>query len=379
MRSPSQHLVAVRSLLPRARTTAPLIDATGHRLTRPVTAVVDSPRFDNSQMDGYALSEEHLATLPATFDVGADVAAGTDPGVLADQIRPVMTGARLPAGTVAIVPVEHCDPPEFAPRVSVPEVPRGHFIRHQGVDLAAGETLLPAGATLTPAGVAALASQGISEVEVEEPARIIICTGGAEIGTDIPDANAPMLHALARRAGITVAAHVATDDDVDALDRDLAAAVAEHQPTAIITSGGISHGKYEVIRHLLPDGWFGHVSQQPGGPQGLSTYHGVPVISLPGNPISTLVSFRLFVAPVLGSAPEPVTAVLDEDRTGLGDDRDQFLRGELHVDKKGVVRARGIGEAGSHFIAQAVEATALLQIPARATLTAGDTITVYPL
>lgn len=394
MRTPEDHLLEVAQLLPRHPSRAvPLSQALGARLVSDIHAVVDSPRFDNSQMDGYALSLAQVHQTPASFPAGPTIPAGTDPDAhypqgLADQIAPIMTGAKLPAGTAAIVPVEKCEPGQFVAtggQVTVPQIPEGQFIRPAGSDITTGEPLLNAGATIDPVAIGVLAGQGIERVEVTAPARVVLCTGGAEVGgggdavASIPDSNGPMLQALCERAGIQVAARVLTNDDLGQLRADLGAAVTEHSPTAIITSGGISHGKFEVIRQLLePQGWFGHVSQQPGGPQGLSTFRGTPVISLPGNPISTMVSFRLFVAPLLGIAPEPVAARLSEDIRGLPD-RDQFLRGRLYVDEMEVHRVGSVGGAGSHLLAQALTANCLIHIKAPGHYSADMRVTAYPL
>src|SRR5699024_3141692 len=282
----------------------------------------DSPRFDNSQMDGYAVPTAD----GGTFEVTATIPAGTSPGLLAGKAAPIMTGAAVPADAAAIIPVEKATPAEFlepGETISLPATEPGQFIRVQGCDVAAGSTSIPAGTTISAAAIAAMASQSILEVEVFSSARILICTGGAEIqaseladtqGTaTIPDANAPMLRALASAAGIEVVGHVSTNDDPSALKTALAAAIEKLQPDVVVTSGGISAGKFEVVRQVLASSsaakdspataWFGHVDQQPGGPQGCAVFNSVPVICLPGNPVSTLVSFRLFVAPVLGHVP----------------------------------------------------------------------------
>lgn len=393
MRTPEDHLLALSQLLPeRPARATPLSQALGTRLVDDLHAVADSPRFDNSQMDGYALSLAQVRQTPARFAVGPTIPAGTDPDShypqgVTDRIAPIMTGAKLPAGAAAIVPVEKCEPGEFAAegeQVLVPQLPEGQFIRPAGSDITTGELLLSAGAVIDPVAIGVLASQGITEVEVATPARVVLCTGGAEVGgggdavASIPDSNGPMLQALCERAGIAVAARVLTNDDLAQLETDLGAAVAEHSPTAIITSGGISHGKFEVIRQLLEShGWFGHVAQQPGGPQGLSTFRGTPVICLPGNPISTMVSFRLFVAPLLGIVPEPVTARLSQDVRGLPD-RDQFLRGKLYVDDLEVHRVVPVGGAGSHLLAQALSANCLIQIKAPGSYSADMRVTAHP-
>jgi len=378
MRTPETHAREVAVALPARQVTAvALHQAQDMVLAADIHAGFPSPRFDNSQMDGYALPQ----CASGTYLVGPTIAAGNDPARVLngplDAACPIMTGAKVPEGTAAIVPIERCEPQEFlAPggRITVPETSPGQFIRRTGSDLEEGSLLAARGDKLTPARLAALASQGIAEVEVYRPARILICTGGAEIGhgnAAIPDANAPLLTAMAGRAGIDVAGYITTDDDPQALERAFTEAIAQHRPDAIITSGGISAGKFEVVRQVL-DGWFGHVDQQPGGPQGIAAFGGTPVICLPGNPISTLVSFRLFVAPALGWAPEPFRVPLAASIEGLAH-KEQFRRGRVDS------QAHILGGASSHLLAQAADATHLLRIPAGQRLTEGQEVEVYPL
>lgn len=378
MRTPETHAREVAAALPAPQaTTVPLTQAQDMVLAADIHAGFPSPRFDNSQMDGYALPQCAAGTYP----VGPTIAAGTEPAQVLDSplssACPIMTGAMVPEGTAAIVPIERCEPQEFlAPgdRITVPETSPGQFIRRTGSDLEEGALLAARGDKLTPVRLAALASQGIDEVEVYRPARILICTGGAEIGhgsAAIPDANAPLLTAMAHRAGIDVAGCITTDDDPQALERAFTEAIAQHRPDAIITSGGISAGKFEVVRQVL-DGWFGHVDQQPGGPQGIAAFRGTPVICLPGNPISTLVSFRLFVAPALGWAPEPFHVPLAASIDGLLH-KDKFRRGRVDA------RAHILGGASSHLLAQAADATHLIRIPAGQRLEKGQEVEVYPL
>ncbi|WIM67884.1 molybdopterin molybdotransferase MoeA [Corynebacterium breve] len=392
-RTPEQHLAEIRRHLgTRPTTTMGLIDAARYQATaaQDVVAEFASPRFDNSQMDGYALSVLQVGATPGQFRVGPTIPAGTDPDYvypngITNAIVPIMTGAKLPRGTAGIVPIEDCQPAFFSEEgafIQVPVMQPGQFMRTTGSDIQAGDVVVKAGTRVTPAVVATLASQGCGGLEVYRPGRIVTVTGGAEIGVNgaaaIPDANEPMLEALAHRYGIDVVSHVRTDDDPARLKSDLENIVAEYAPDAIVTSGGISHGKYEVVRQVLErSGWFGHVDQQPGGPQGLSTIAHTPVISLPGNPISTLVSFRLFVAPVLGHAPKPFEAKLTEGRRGLLD-RDQFLRGRL-IHDSGSVLAAPVGGTESHLISQAVPADCLIRIPQTATIPSGGRVEVYPL
>lgn len=378
MRTPETHAREVAAALPaRQAITVPLTQAQDMVLAADIHAGFPSPRFDNSQMDGYALPQCAAGAYP----VGPTIAAGTEPSQVLDgplaSACPIMTGAKVPEGTAAIVPIERCEPQEFLSpggRITVPETSPGQFIRCTGSDLEEGALLAARGDKLTPVRLAALASQGIDAVEVYRPARILICTGGAEIGhgsAAIPDANAPLLTAMAGRAGIDVAGYITTDDDPKALERAFTEAIAQHRPDAIITSGGISAGKFEVVRQVL-EGWFGHVDQQPGGPQGIATFHDTPVICLPGNPISTLVSFRLFVAPALGWAPEPFHVPLAAGIDGLPH-KEQFRRGRVDS------RAHILGGASSHLLAQAADTTHLIRIPAGQRLEKGQEVEVYPL
>ena len=378
MRTPETHAREVAAALPaRQATTVPLTQAQDMVLAADIHAGFPSPRFDNSQMDGYALPQCAAGTYP----VGPTIAAGTEPAQVLDGpltgACPIMTGAKVPEETAAIVPIERCEPQEFlspGARITVPETSPGQFIRRTGSDLEEGALLATRGDRLTPVRLAALASQGIAEVEVYRPARILICTGGAEIGhgsAAIPDANAPLLTAMARRAGIDVAGYITTDDDPQALELAFTEAIAQHRPDAIITSGGISAGKFEVVRQVL-DGWFGHVDQQPGGPQGIAAFDRTPVICLPGNPISTLVSFRLFVAPALGWAPQLFRVPLAAGIEGLPH-KDQFRRGRVDS------HAHILGGASSHLLAQAADATHLIRIPAGQRLAEGQEVEVYPL
>lgn len=418
MRSPEEHLAAVRRLLGPARTEEVAVrEAAGRVLAADALAAADSPRFDNSQMDGYAVDAAALETLPAALPVGPTVPAGTDPAEVvpegvAGRAVPVMTGSKLPAGTAAVVPVEKCEPDTFtaaeaAGEVHVSATTTGKFVRAAGSDLARGAVVAPAGRRVDAITLAALINASVARVRVRARARVLICTGGAEVVDDpngaatIPDSNGPMLAELCRHHGLEPVGRVRTDDDPGRLGADLAAAIEKHRPDVVVTSGGISHGRFEVVRQLLEadgqDVWFGHVTQQPGGPQGIGRLGGVPVVCLPGNPVSTMVSFRLFVAPALGEAPAPETARLTEALDGLSDARVQFRRGYLGrgtdagagaapgaepgaaAGDASVVTATPLGGPGSHLISQAVGADCLIEVPSGAHLAAGDAVTVHRL
>lgn len=381
--------------------TKPLVESIGWRLASDVVTTSPSPLFDNSQMDGYGIGYANIAG--GRLRVGPDVPAGTDPaqiyqygvnGYGHDTAVPIMTGAQIPEDVVAIVPVEQADPPEFLEAgqyVELPAVEVGKFIRRVGSDMPAGTLLAQAGQTIDAALVAAAASQGLTELPVKARPRIAVVAGGDEVvGGETPvaakifDANTPLVTALGVTHGMNIVATAATTDDLRDFRRVLDDLISEHAPDIILTSGGISEGKYEVVRQLfdrLDESWVGKVAQQPGGPQGYAIYGSTPVIALPGNPISTLVSTRMLVLPALwqafraGYEPVKITARLTEAVNGIRG-KTQYRRGIIGIDGAETV-AQLHGDAGSHLVAQAVGANALLEIPAMAQLQAGQQVTAH--
>lgn len=391
-RRPEDHLAAISTLLPVREIELVAPDrALGRRLARSVAAPRPLPAFDNSQMDGYALSDAHLAG--GAFPVGPQIPAGADvsclyPQGLGEPVAPIMTGAQLPDATVAVVPVEHCDPPVFsdAGTVRIPPCAPGQFLRRTGSDIPAGSMVFPAGHMVNERTVGSAALLGITELPVHRRARVVVCTGGNEVGGtgpgQIADANAPMLAAQCARYGIEVVGRVRTADDPAELSDALEQSIETLAPDAVITSGGISHGAFEVVRQVLEPrgGWFGHVAQQPGGPQGLALLdrngRDTPVICLPGNPVSTFVSFRLFVAPLLGEVDEPMEVTAAIELGGI-DGRDSFLRGIVTAEG-GALSARPVGGRGSHLLAQSITANALLRVPAGQSIAPGESVIAYP-
>lgn len=364
----------------------PLTQARGRVLAGDVEAVAPMPAFDNSAMDGFAVRADDVV-VDAALPVAARIFAGdTDPAPLAlGTVAAIMTGAPVPAGADAVVPVEQSH--EFDGRVEFSTVPDvGAFVRRTAADVAAGALVVPAGTTLSPRHLAALAATGTARVEVFRRPRVAVISTGSELVTpgtplafgQVYESNSVILGALCAAHGADVTYSGRAGDDGD-FERTLTAAAATAD--VVLTSGGVSMGEREPVRDLLADvGWFGPVAMQPGGPQGFSTWHDVPVISLPGNPVSVMVSFEVLVRNGLraagGLAPiDPTPAVLATKVTSIAG-RTQFLRGYLRDD--GIVDV--VGGPGSHLVATAANSTVLIEIDAAAEyLAAGEEVPTWPL
>lgn len=358
-------------------------------LARHATAAVDLPGFDNSQMDGYAVRSVDLAGAtpsdPAGLAVADPVPAGTWPSPLAPGTAvPVMTGAPIPDGADAVVKIEDADPPAFPEpgadatvRFSTPVAP-GTFVRSAGSDVAAGDVVVPAGTPLGPAQFGVLVAAGVTEIEVTEPPHVLLISTGSELvpagqplgAARLYDANGAALTAALAQVGARVT-HRVVPDDPAALRAVLAE--APDDVALAVTSGGVSAGAYEVVRQTLTDAWFGHVAVQPGGPQGLGTLtlgtaagaQEVPLVAFPGNPVSALVSFELFLRPVLAEATGATPTHRPHGRAPLAEAVDspaplhQVRRGRLDADG----RVEMVGGPGSHLLAHLAAATLLVHVP----------------
>lgn len=383
----------------------PVVTALGRVTTGVLRAPSDLPRFDDSQMDGVAV---RAADTPGTLPLGPAVAAGAVPEPLpAGRVAPIMTGAPLPEGADAVVPIEATDLGGFdalAPdtvRVRLPETSPGSFVRRRGSDAAAGEEVLPAGTRLTGAGLGLLASMGLTVVEVLARPRVLVLVGGDEVvppGTDLPagavyDANGTLLTGRLAGLGLEVAAVRLVDDSVEGFVEQVRADLDDCAPDLIVTSGGISAGRYEVVRQGLGtmeevQTSFGTVAVQPGGPQGLGTVtlpHGgsAAVVCLPGNPVSTWVSCEVLLADSLAEAwgtatSNPWTAARLQTAVRPPAEKDQIRRGRLGPpDEDGAAVAVPFDGTSSHLIAAAARAEILIRIPAGDTeLPAGTTVAV---
>ncbi|MEV7760622.1 molybdopterin molybdotransferase MoeA [Curtobacterium flaccumfaciens] len=367
-----------------------------HRvLASAVLSPVPLPPFDNSQMDGFAV---RAADAGQALRVVAPIPAGVVPEPLEPgTAAPIMTGARIPTGADAVFPVEATEPGAFPaalelPRVTVPaDLTAGTFVRVTGSDLPTGAELAPAGSPVTPALLGALAAAGVATVSVRRPLRVLVVSTGSELqGADadaatIGDANGIALRAALAQVGADSRA-VRVSDDVEAFDRALDAAVGDWADL-VVTTGGISAGAYEVVRQALePRGLaVTPVAMQPGGPQAFGSVvfgdgRAVPVVSFPGNPVSALVSFEVFLRPLLAAAvglvPDRPTQVLPAaSAAGSPIGKHQVRRGRV---QDGAVHF--VGGPSSHLLVHYAAATHLVHVPVGVdAVEVGDPLTVWSL
>lgn len=367
----------------------PLDDALGRVTTEPITSPVDLPLFRNSQMDGFAVRAVDLATLPAILPIAGEIAArpGEPLPLLPGSAVRIMTGAVMPAGSDAVVPVEDTDVDGDIVTIARGRA-AGDFVREPGSDVRAGDVLLPEGLRLASRHLAALAAAGLTRVVVAERVRVAIITTGSELIQpgeapelgQVFDSNSTALAAAVRSVGATVTFRAHVLDDHDAMRAALVRAAAS--ASVILTSGGISMGEYEVVRETLePLGArVGHVAMQPGGPQATALFEGVPVICFPGNPVSTQLSFEVFVAPLLRevsgiAAPARRPRTLTVGTASVPGKR-QFLRGAA-VGDDAVALVSG---PSSHLVAGLAASDLLVVVPeAVTTLVAGDSVETWEL
>lgn len=398
VRSVTDHQALVASLItPPPSVDVDVSEALSRSLAENVTARAPLPGFDNSAMDGYAVRAEDVSAAsagsPVALPVAVDLPAGTtdvaplEPG----SAHRIMTGAPVPPGADAIVPVEATDGGTTTVRIhEATDV--GRFVRRSGSDLAAGEPALTAGTTLGAPQLALLAALGETTVRITPPLHVLVVTTGDELVDpgdgplrpgQIFDANGVMLAAAVRSAGARSVRNLVTDDDVPGFLYALDDALDDVD--VVLTSGGVSAGAYEVVREALgPHGIdFAKVAMQPGMPQGAGRYRGVPVISLPGNPVSSLVSFEVFVRPALRAAMgltpterRRTRAMLTEPLTSI-DGKRQLRRGVLDSSAATVTTS---GPAASHHLHGLAHADALIDIPTAVTeLAEGTEVEVWDL
>ncbi|MFC7939639.1 gephyrin-like molybdotransferase Glp [Streptomyces sp. NPDC057387] len=385
-----------------------LLDAQGCVLVDDITVPLSLPPFDNSSMDGYAVRVTDVAgaseEFPAVLEVVGDVAAGqADPVTVGPgQAARIMTGAPLPPGAEAVVPVEWTDGglgegpvAGMRARSLAPEGARGHVhvyrpaeerahVRAKGSDVRSGDRALAAGTVLGPPQIGLLAAIGRGTVRVRPRPRVVVLSTGSELvqpdeqlaSGQIYDSNSFALTAAARDAGAIAYRVGAVTDDADTLRSTIEDQLV--RADLMVTTGGVSVGAYDVVKEALahvgdedePGGGvdFRKLAMQPGKPQGFGSIgpDHTPLLALPGNPVSSYVSFELFVRPAIRTLmglPDvhrpAVTASLAADKALTSPKgRRQFLRGS-HSDGS----VTPVGGSGSHLVAALAHANALIVVP----------------
>jgi molybdenum cofactor synthesis domain-containing protein len=395
MKSVDEHLAGILgALTPLAPLDLALLEARGAVLAETVAAPVSLPPFDNSAMDGYAVCSADLVSAspetPVALQVVGEVLAG-DQGVYG--IRPglctrIMTGAPMPGGADAVVPVEWTDGGTVQVRISR-TASAGNYIRRTGEDVVEGQVVVPPGTPLGAAQLGMLASLGRSRVLVRPRPRVVVLSTGSELREpgsplahgQIWDSNSFMLTAAVAEAGGVGYRQQTVGDEPD----KVLEAVHDQltRADALITSGGVSMGARDVVKEAFSGAEarltsaveFTKVAMRPGKPQGFGLVGDAhtPIFTLPGNPVSAYVSFQVFVRPALralqGLPPEPPTTVTAEVTADLRSPAGirHYLRGVLSfTDERAtggpgyvVVPAEG---QGSHQMAALATANALIVI-----------------
>ncbi len=381
---------AQRLILERARPLpverVPIEGASGRVLAETAFSTVDLPPFDSSAMDGFAVRAEDT---PGTLQIVGHIAAGRP---LGEPLRPgtaagIATGGEVPEGADAVAPIEIV----LAARetVEVPAVEAGANVRPRGGDVRAGETVASAGDVLTPARLGAVAAAGVAEVRTPRRPRVAVVPTGTELRKpgerlapgEVYEANGLILEAQLTGVGALVDRQEAVGDEEDAhrkaLERALGADV-------VVTSGGVSVGPHDLVRRveaeLGVEEVFWRVAVKPGKPISFGVRGDTLVFGLPGNPVSALVGFELFVKPAvlaLAGVPDPLPrfepAKLAMSRR-RNPHRDELVRARRRLEPDGIVVEPLSGQE-SHMIGRAAAAEALVLVPrGEGELEAGATV-----
>ncbi|MEZ4666655.1 MAG: molybdopterin molybdotransferase MoeA [Anaerolineae bacterium] len=367
-----------------------LATSLGRILANDIVAAENIPPFANSSMDGFALRAEDIVLAsennPIQLSLVMDIPAGKSPkkSIKAGQAARIMTGAAIPDGANAVVPVESTDSAwSVGDRISLPgtirvfrSLKQGDYVRPVGEDIRNGQKILTAGAVIRPAEIGVMASLGCAHVPVTKQPRVAILSTGNELVSvsaslspgKIRDSNSHALAALVTTAG-AIPIHVPrARDRLDDVRKCFRKAIAL-APDMIISSAGVSVGAFDVVRTVIDelgsvDFW--RINLRPGKPLAFGQVGGIPFFGLPGNPVSAMVTFEVFVRPsLLKMAHRPdnsqvVTARLAEDLTSDG--RRSYLRAKL-LRENGEWIAHMTGTQSSGALMSMVLADGLMIVP----------------
>ena len=382
VKAPQRNLVSIeeaqelvlRHVEPVPSETVPVDASVGRVLSDSATSTIDLPPFDSSAMDGFALrSEDTPGTLPVSHRIAAGAPA--ERGLAPGEAMGIATGAVVPEGADAVIPLEYVVEHDNTVEVQEPVSP-GASIRPAGGDLRQGAVVVEAGVRLGAAQVAALSAAGIAEVLVSQRPRATVLATGSELRRpgeplepgQIYEANGILIESQLASAGAAVERLSTVADDEDAhrtaLERGLEADV-------FVTSGGVSVGPHDLVRaieaELGVEEVFWGVSVKPGKPISFGVREGTLVFGLPGNPVSVLVGFELFVRPAVLALQGIARPLPRYERGRLGGElarnpgRDELVRGRLDFDEEGAV-VEPLSGRESHMIARAALADALVLV-----------------
>ena len=371
--------------------TLPLVECAKRVLAQDIAAATDLPLFDNSSMDGFAVRAADVvnaaAASPRSLRVVADIPAGSHPVVSLAQgeAARIMTGAQLPEGADAVIPVEDTDFQERKAGTPAPNEVQifksakpGHNTRARGTDIRSGGVVLHKGRVLKPQDLGLLAMLGMARVVVYQKPRTALLSSGDELlQVDAPlesgkirDSNSYTLAALIEDAGADVIRLGVAKDNHESVKALLEKAVAL-KVDLVLSSAGVSVGAFDFVKEVIESNGkmdFWRVNMRPGKPLAFGEYGNIPFIGLPGNPVSAFVGFEVFVRAAIGR----LSGALNRGRQTVrvrceeqidSDGRESYLRAEVR-EENGVHIARLTGHQGSGNLHSLVRANALLIIPA---------------
>jgi len=389
----------LESCPPREPVTLPREHAGGLVLADAVVSTETVPPFDNTAVDGYAVRAADVSEVPVELVVVGELAAGAAPdrAVGAGETIRIMTGAPMPPDADAVVMVENSE------RLGTDEVGRervrlsesvsvGTAVRRAGDDVVIGEELFVEGTEITPAIEGVLASVNARQVTVFPRLTVAVLSTGDELITDgsplapgqIRESNKTMLAGMLAEAGCDVVDLGVVRDDEDELERVLRAASVECD--AIVSSGGVSMGDYDVVKAVLgriADMTWMQMSIKPAKPFAFGTLDGVPVFGLPGNPVSSMVSFELMARPALRRmmghsqlARPSIVAIVDHELRRRPDGKVHFMRVNGQFADDGRFHVAPVNAQGSHQLAATASADAMAVVPDGEGIVVGDEVAV---
>jgi molybdopterin molybdotransferase len=375
----------------------PVAEALGLVTAAPVECGEFIPPFDNTAMDGFAIRSADTAGAPVTLKLTGELAAGARPDI---EVKPgeavrIMTGAPIPPGSDAIVMVELTSTSADGATVEVQgEIPPGNHIRRAGEDLEPGQLVFPAGTILGPGHLGVLCSLGVPTVEAFPKVRVGVSSTGDELVDDLSPLEPGQIRDSNRRTLLAMVAEAGAEPVDLGLARDDEAAIADTlergaaQCDAVITSGGVSMGEYDYVKVVLDrigDMAWMQVAIKPAKPLAFGTIGATPVFGLPGNPVSSMVSFELFARPGLRKMMGHRTihrtryrGVVEGELGRRADGKTHFARVKVDYADGGWL-VRSSGGQGSHQLAAMAWADGLAILPDGDGVGEGDSVDFIPL